>query len=430
MRKSCIDTFLDENKLSARSIDEDEFLSFFLSEMKGGLEGKKSSLMMIPTYQGIDGKIGDGARVIVLDLGGTNFRSCLVTFKDGGKPLISDFKKVPMPGSGKEIDKEGFYSTLADNIESLLDYSDSIGLCFSYAATILENHDGVPMEFSKEVKAPEVVGTHLGASLIDELGKRGHLTKDITVSVVNDTVATLLAAKAECPENASSYIGFILGTGTNTAYLEDSGNIRKISPRSGKMIINVESGCLDAPLGALDRAFWKTTQDESAHRLEKAISGAYLGPLSHFVIKSAIDDGFFSKSFREKFSSLDSLSTTEMSHYLEMPLNQNYILPSIIDDEDDAYILYRILDSIIDRASKLTAVNLTASILKTGYGENPRYPVVINADGTTFYKTKNLDVYTKSYLWNLLEKKHGRYFKMVNIDNSPVLGAAIAGCLR
>ena len=60
-------------------------------------------------------------------------------------------------------------------------------------------------------------------------------------------------------------------------------------------------------------------------------------------------------------------------------------------------------------------------------GTEPRLPVVINADGTTFYKTAFLEFYTRLYLDRILEKEHGRYFRIVNIDNSPTLGAAIAG---
>ena len=90
-------------------------------------------------------------------------------------------------------------------------------------------------------------------------------------------------------------------------------------------------------------------------------------------------------------------------------------------------ILYRILKSIIERAGKLTALNLSAAIIKSGAGLEPRNPVVINADGTTFYKTEFLEFYTRLYLDRILEKEHGRYFRIVNIDNSPTLGAAIAG---
>ena len=73
------------------------------------------------------------------------------------------------------------------------------------------------------------------------------------------------------------------------------------------------------------------------------------------------------------------------------------------------------------------AVNLAAAVLRTDAGKNPRSPVIINADGTTFYKTEFLHYYTSLYLKTFLEHRHGRFAKMIRLDDSPALGAAIAG---
>ena len=78
------------------------------------------------------------------------------------------------------------------------------------------------------------------------------------------------------------------------------------------------------------------------------------------------------------------------------------------------------------RAAQLTAVNLSAAVLLSEEGTNPRRPVLINADGTTFYKTENLEFYTHYYLDSFLKRKKRRYVKMVHLDNAPILGAAIA----
>ena len=178
----------------------------------------------------------------------------------------------------------------------------------------------------------------------------------------------------------------------------------------------------------LDEGFINTTKDPDKYWFEKKISGAYLGPFSAFVIEKAISEGILSAEFEKAYRTIEPLNTTRMSHYLEMCHNSDYDLVRCVGDrESDATALYRILKSIIERAGKLTAINLTAAILKSGKGTEPRYPVVINADGTTFYKTEFLEFYTRLYLDEILEKKHQRYYRIVNIDNSPTLGAAIAG---
>lgn len=422
--------FLKRHMLAASSVDADKTLDFILSEMEKGLEEENgSSLQMIPTYVSPDdADIVPGKSVIVMDAGGTNFRTCLVTFDDNKQPVISDFQKVGMPGIKEEVSASDFYSILADNIERLIDKSDRIGFCFSYAATITKDHDGIPIVFSKEIKAPEVIGKPLGKNLLAELERRGHDVSDKRVAVVNDTVATLLAAKAGRPDNASSYIGFILGTGTNTAYTEKNSAIAKISEMDGREIVNVESGCLALELGDLDKEFVSGTKDPAKYWFEKKISGAYLGPFAAHVIEAAVKEGVLTKAFGERFKTILPLDTTRMSHYLEDCHNPDYDLVKVVgDNEEDAAALYRIIKAVIERAGKLTAINLTAAVLRSGEGKNPRLPVVINADGTTFYKTAFLEFYTKLYLDELLEKKHGRYYEMVRIDNSPTLGAAIAG---
>ncbi len=422
-------SFLEKYKLNAESVDFEGVLKFFFDEMEKGLDGKESSLEMIPTYATDTENAKPGESVIVLDAGGTNFRTCLVTFDENLKPIISDFKKVGMPGVKEEVSAKEFFSCLADNVERLIDKSDKIGFCFSYAATITPDHDGIPLVFSKEVKAPEVIGKPVGKGLLDELKSRGYDVSNKKISIVNDTVATLLATKAGYDGYSSGCIGFILGTGTNTAYTEMNSNIHKIDfCDEGGQVINVESGGLKLKLSDIDDAFLQSTKNPNVYHFEKMISGAYLGAFSVFVINKAIEEGVLSEEFASRFKEIEPLNTTRMSNYLEMPHNEDYDLVRCVgDNEDDAKNLFIILDSIIERAAKLTAVNLTAAVLKGELGTNPRYPAVINADGTTFYKTEKLKEYTEYYLTEYLQKKYHRYIKMVRIDDSPVLGAAIAG---
>ena len=55
------------------------------SEMLNGLEGKESSLRMIPTYIEADNQFLTGVPVVAIDAGGTNFRAALVNFSQNGK---------------------------------------------------------------------------------------------------------------------------------------------------------------------------------------------------------------------------------------------------------------------------------------------------------------------------------------------------------
>ena len=418
--------FLKKHGLRAEDVDSEKVLDFFSSEMKKGLDGEESSLAMIATYTEAGNDIPDGESVIVMDAGGTNFRTCLVTFNDGVAE-ISDFQKVGMPGAKKEVSKKEFFSILADNIQRFMGKSKKIGFCFSYAAEITPDHDGIPLMFSKEIKAPEVIGKRLGKELLAELAGRGYDTEGMTVSIVNDTVATLLAAKAAYKGDASTYIGFILGTGTNTAYVERNSNIKKLSLSEGSQIINVESGCLKLELSEIDEEFMKTTKDSNSYHLEKKISGAYLGPFALFVLKKAAEEGVFSSQSVEKLSEMNDLETKDVGGFLREAGDFSNPLSFFSANKEDAKNAYIIMRSIVERSGKLTALNLTAAVIASGEGDDPRRPVVINADGTTFYKTCFLEDYVKEYLDQILWKKEGKVCQIVSIDNSPTIGAAIAG---
>ena len=427
--------FLNRHNLNPDKIDMDKLCEYFMNEMKAGLVGEPSSLPMIPSYCSPDGKPCPGQKVAVIDAGGTNLRTCIVDFTHDLKPEIKDFKKTRMPGSDKEVSAKEFYGLFADAIKHIIDQCDRVGFCFSYAAQIFPDHDGIPMGLSKEIKAPEIIGKKLGENLFAELAARGHDVSNKKILILNDTVATLLAAQSQNTQNKyDGCIGFILGTGTNTAYIEKSSNIKKLPAGievSENQIINVESGSLAFSLGDIDKIFLESTLNSKAYNFEKMISGAYLGKLAWFILKAAIDDEVLSPYFAELFNNFaptsNSVSTLDLSTFLEYS-DSGEVLSNYIDDElsskDDAFVLEEILKAHVKRAAKLTAVNLASAVLITDFGKDKEHPVLINADGTTFYKTPYLRDFTVEYLKTYLEGK-GRYVEITQIEDSPIIGSAI-----
>ncbi len=419
--------FLKEHRLGEEYVDSNSVLSLFFSEMDKGLCGEKSSLKMIPTYARRPSELKRGENVIVMDAGGTNFRTCLVSFGDDGKPVISEFRKVAMPGFERCVSADEFYSIFADNIERFMGKSSRIGFCFSYAAEITEDHDGIPLLFSKEIKAPEAIGKPLGKNILSVLQKRGYDVSSYRISVVNDTVATLLAAAAESSVDASGYVGFILGTGTNTAYIEKNENIKKLNLSDGAQIINTESGSLDIALSDLDTGFTNTTNNPENYHLEKMISGAYIGPFCHYTLSQAVKENVFSLEFMDGFNKLKTLSTMDVGSYLGSPYNASSALGSIVTNDRDAWNLYIILKAIVVRSAKLTAINIASAALKEKSEKNsPLHPILINADGTTFYKLPFLERYTRLFTDEILERDNSLFYRIINIDSSPIIGAAVS----
>ena len=122
-----------------------------------------------------------------------------------------------MPGTEGELSKKEFFEHIAKNIERFKDSYDEICFCFSYAMTITENLDGILTNFSKEIQAPEVVGSYIGTELKEALKAQGW-SKIPQVIILNDAAAALISGTGN--PKYSAYIGLILGTGLNCAYLQ------------------------------------------------------------------------------------------------------------------------------------------------------------------------------------------------------------------
>jgi hexokinase len=104
--------------------------------------------------------------------------------------------------------------------------------------------------------------------------------------MLNDTVATLLAGMAHGHEfDARGTVGFVLGTGTNTAYIEQNRNISKFDGyainMNGEQVINVESGGFDRfSRGPMDPQLQSKEESEGFNAFEKVLAGEYMGPLT------------------------------------------------------------------------------------------------------------------------------------------------------
>ncbi len=157
-------------------------------------------------------------------------------------------------------------------------------------------------------------------------------------------------------------------------------------------------------------------------------SGGYLGALCLKVLREAGRQGLFSANAAEKFLAAKDLETKEVNSFMNHPQGDNPLAVICRQGADqDRITAWYLLDSLIERAARLVAAMLSSVVLKTGKGTDPSIPVCITADGTTFYELKTLKKKTECYLTDFLGKKHGRFIEIVNVDNAPLIGAAIAG---
>ncbi|MDR2932399.1 MAG: hexokinase [Oscillospiraceae bacterium] len=404
----------------------------FIAEMEEGLAGR-GSLKMLPAYIDPLEKPDYTQKVIVVDAGGTNLRIALVSFSGTAQPHIDYFENYPMLGTKGAISAPEFFDQMAAHIAPVADKADKIGLCFSFPAQILPSKDAKILQFTKEVKVSGAEGLLVGDGICRALKARG-FQGDKAVTVINDTVAALLGGVATTRGQAyDGFIGIILGTGTNTCYIEQNAHVLKdpaLAATKGQTIINLESGgyaC--APRTAIDEAFDAGTDLPGDQMFEKMISGAYAGALFLDYMKAAASSGCFSAAFAGHIAALNDLTGRQIDDFCAAPFSGNTLADMIGGSEPDRDALYALADAFYDRIAAFITINLAALLKKAGRGRKPYLPVCISAEGTTFYKARlfrpKLDYYMARYVRETL----GYHYAFVKAEDATILGTAAAGLL-
>ena len=415
----------------------------FRIDMERGLRGQSSPLPMIPSFLNPVSRVPSGKTVIALDAGGTNLRAARVSFGETGRPVPVGSAKAPMPGTHGRISAETFFDEIAALAAPLIEEGpvEGIGFCFSYPMEMKEDGDGIPMAFSKEVDAPEVTGKPVGRGLREALKRRGVMAPERIV-LLNDTVSTLLAGLAEIPpdgglvKGADKYgvpggpaVGFILGTGFNTAYPEK--DIPKIGFHSEEspQIVVCESGCC-APryLGVLDREFDATTKKPGVYTLEKSAAGAYLGPLTFHILKQAVKDGVLSFKKSDEFVSWLGLETRYLNEFMHSPLSGEGPVAGLFGgDELDALKTFCCITSIVTlRGALFSAAAVAAAVERMDAGFDPFVPVRIAVEGTTFIMYRGMKDALESWLRIMLTKDKPRFYAITPVEQASLFGAAMA----
>ena len=441
-RKS-VDRFLTDVGMHPAGINLDSIVGRVMDEMTRGLNGKPSSLAMIPTYLEIDTDVAVGEKAVVLDAGGTNLRAAIIHFDKDGRARINNFLKQPMPGTGGiQVGGEEFFDSLAGFIWPLLkEDGEKVGFCFSYPMEVSPNKDGRLVRWSKEVLAPGVVGQMMGACLKEALRRRG-LENPPSLVLLNDAAATILTGRASTRgRDWSAYVGFILGTGTNSCYVESNsaiGKVKGLNPARGQ-VINCESGGLDPNCsGRADVLLREETETPESYRLEKMLSGRYFGLLVQKTISLAAEAELISHPIAAAIEKLGGISTRDADNYAHNPSDSRNPLAALLADfssagervaetrgEADARRIWHLVDSLLERAAKLSAANLAAAVLKGPSGSGPLQPACITIDGTTYYRYYRFAHRVESYLRPYLCSRD-KYYEILQVEDAPLVGAAVA----
>jgi len=350
------------------------------AKIEEGLKKDGMELSDIPTHINAKSDIEDG-RVLALDWGGTNFRAAVVEFKNGKPSIIEGPKK-------RLLDKEttsGFkrddllreMAATISELKTLNNKVSRIGYCFSYPAASRLNGDAILLRWTKGLSIPDMIEKPIGEPLLDYLNThKGIGAKFENIKVINDTVACLFAGLSET--GFDTYIGLIVGTGTNMASLMRLDKIEKLNNKDTTLIpVNLESGNFQPPyLTVIDGLVDAVSNNKGHQRFEKAISGGYLGE----IFKTA----FMNEKIKYNFDGEDlSKALTENP--------ENYSKEKV-----------QVARQICDRSAKLVAASV-AGLVQVLVKQDPNTKKIgLAADGSVFWKTPGYKNLVESELKTLL----------------------------
>ena len=411
--------------MSPELVDPVFYAKKMCEDMEAGLRGDKSFMPMIPTFIKANGEIVKNTPVIVIDAGGTNFRCALAEFTDEGC-VLSEVGKYKMPGIDEPASWEEFISFTADKIEPLTARTDYIGFCFSYNAEITPDIDGKVIRIDKEVIIKGCENKLVGASLSEELARRGIPGK--RVFVLNDTVAALLGSAYMLDKSKySGFIGQISGTGANTCCALPYSRIAKLERNDDiSILINLESGLYAGfEQGDFDTVLDNNSNNPGEKIMEKLVAGAYLGELGRLCLLSAADEGYLSEGAANKIKALERFDTSVLDVWAcERELEK------VCETEEDRKFVVEMSIALFDRAARCMCANLVGIMLLTGNGRDKSRPVCICAEGSLVDKSAYFRPFLEEHLKSYAEEELGLYSELHIGYETTLPGSAAAALLN
>jgi hexokinase len=365
----------------------------FATGIQLGLSHNEQEIKALVTY--VRPQPARVREALVVDLGGTRVRAARVQvgpeMRIVAGPATAELpitRGVPLP----RIDYLSVQTELLSQVASTTDLP--LGYCFSYPAASQTNGDAILLNWTKEVFVPDTEGLPVGAMLADAARAVGVAVGKVTV--VNDTVAALLAGLAGPP--ADGYLGLIVGTGTNLALQLVPGQIPKLPGGlfwPTPLPVNLESGNYSPPcLNRVDREVDARSDTPGSQRFEKAVSGVYLGRLLSRAAPAARFDG-----------SRGSAGVVAVAR-----------------KDDD---LGRLAQAILNRSADLIAASLAGATLI--YGDHARLIRVV-AEGGLFWGAPGYRARVETTLAQLLPAvgRGQTRVELVGRDQANLFGAALA----
>ena len=399
--------FIKNHGLNPNMIDPNALAEVVAERMAAGIAGTPVDMPMIPCYLSDTGEIAKGAKAIVIDAGGTNFRRALAEYNGAGF-IISHLATDKMPGTLSPVTFDQMIDFIAESILPIAGETDIIGFTFSYNVTITPTVDGIVNKIDKEVTVTDCEGKAVGAALSEALAKKGAPGK--RVIILNDTVSAMLGGCTEVDmDEHSGVAGMICGTGLNSCCSVDG------------MIYNHESGCFSAaPSGDIDEAVDAESIAPGEKLMEKKASGVYLGKICRTAMKAACAEGLISSETLEEINKIENLDGAVVDAWAQGDFGNN---PFASDEE--MTFAHQLCTAIFARSARCAATIMIAIAILKNCGTDPAKPLCICAEGSLIAKSKTFRPYLDDAL-----KDSGKYIDIVIGHETTLPGSAMAALMN
>lgn len=391
-------------------------------DMEMALQGKESTMPMLCSYIGMPSGEEKG-EFLALDFGGTNLRAELVSLKGDSRyeivkmvarPLVTEEYNL-INGSASAVEVfdfiAGMFRKLLEGAEKKTYY---LGHTFSFPSVQTDIYNARLQVWTKEFAIPGVEGEVVNDMLQAALDRNG-LENIKVVAVINDTVAELLTAGYQYPD---TNIGCIYATGSNNCYMERTADVDRPAA-----IINMESGNFNklAP-NKWDNIMDAESEKPGRQRLEKMVSGRYMGMLLGIVVQNLLQ-----LEQRPDFSAIDMsgimADTTATAADAAKVISNR---AGALEPGEAAYIR-DVTEAIAVRSARLVAACF-AGILWHVSGSGRIAEQHIAIDGSVYEHMPHIKENVQKALYEILEDEAAVITPMLLKDGSG-LGAAIAAAV-
>lgn len=359
----------------------------FLDEMESGLYGK-STLKMLSSHVHNLPTGNEQGIFYAVDLGGSNLRILRVSLNGIHSKVVENRSVIPLELLSASSTCNDLFDYIAifckKSVSTNGDYSDSscfpVGFTFSFPCEQTSIDRGRLIEWTKGFQTSGCVNED-PVRLLNESFARNSVNLRV-VALCNDTVGTLVTNAYSYISNNSpnrdehddrdvGYLGVILGTGTNAAYVEKA-----------SLVINTEWGGFNSSalkLTRFDAMVDEASPNPGKQIMEKMMSGMYLGELTRLASMACC-------------SELDAIprNNLETSH-----------VSDIMQRSDSNEIIRDIGNAVFKRSAGLCAAALCAVMNRC-----EKKHVVIGMDGSLFNKGYMYKEHLQTCLERLMKLIH------------------------